>query len=85
MKSQSWSDRAMRRGAGAVFFRPPEANMRDRIWHMVDTHQGLKRVQWRPGIDVWHGVDGERWTAETAYDLNWRWVAVAMDQSGGRP
>ena len=83
--SMSWSERAARRGAGVVFFRPPEAAQRDRAWHMVDTHLGLRRVQWRPGIDVWHGADGERWTAFSAHELHWKYVSIALDQTGGRP
>jgi len=82
--SQSWSERAARRGAGVVLFRPPEAALRERAWHVIETHLGLRRLQWRPGIEVWHGDVGERWTAEFAGEHHWKYAGIALDQSGGR-
>jgi hypothetical protein len=80
----SWRERARRRGAGVALFRPPEAELRERRWHVIDTHLGRRRMQWRPGIDVWHNAEGQRWTAESAAEFGWHYVGVAPDQSGGR-
>jgi hypothetical protein len=78
------SERAARRGAGIVLFQPPEAAVRERAWHMVETHLGLRRLQWRPGIDVWRGEEsGERWTAEFGGQYRWKYVSIALDQTGG--
>jgi hypothetical protein len=67
------AERARRRGAGVVFFRPP-AESRVPSWHIVQTHLGERRLQWRPGIDVWYGDDKRRWTAEFAGEAKWRYV-----------
>jgi hypothetical protein len=83
MIHMSPQERAARRARYGTFA-PPDRSVR--AWHIVDTHLGTKRVQWRPGIEVWHGEEsGERWTAETAYDRRWVYVAPSLDQSGGRP
>jgi hypothetical protein len=85
MTQMSPQARAERRARHGVFV-PPEPERPFRAWHIVDTHLGRRRLQWRPGIDVWHGEDpGERWTAETAYDRRWVYVSVALDQTGGKP
>ena len=81
---QSGSERAARRGAGVQFFRPPGEAVRERAWHRVETHIGPQRLQWQPGIDVWRGPEGERWTAEFGHAQGWRYVGRADDQSGGR-
>ena len=82
---QTGRDRAARLGAGVQHFRPPENMIGTRAWHQVDTHMGRRRVQWRPGIEVWHGDIGERWTSEAAHALNWTYVSLSLDQSGGVP
>jgi hypothetical protein len=81
----SWSHRAFLRGVGMNFFCPPDDEKGHRHWHMVDGHLGLMRVQWRPGIDVWRGAEGERWTAEFAFANHWKYIGLAEDQSGGVP
>lgn len=83
--TMSWSARARQRGAGVKLFRPPEAQASDRRWHVVEDQLGGRmRLQWRPGIDVWHGEEGERWTAETASQLGWTYVGLSDNQVGGR-
>jgi hypothetical protein len=83
---QTGRDRAFRRGGGGIrCFRPPADQLWELRWHSVETHVGLQRVQWRPGIDVWHDEVGGRWTSERAQTLKWRYVGVAEDQSGGLP
>ncbi len=79
--NQSWSERAQRRGAGASFFRPPERLKNEMLWHVVDTHLGRLRLQWRPGIDCWHGEEGERWTAEFGAELAWTYVGLSDRQT----
>jgi hypothetical protein len=83
MTQMSGQERAARRSRYGTF-EPP--NPTERAWHIVDTHLGRRRVQWRPGIEVWHGEDpSERWTSETAYRGRWVYVAPALDQTGGKP
>jgi hypothetical protein len=83
--NQSWTDRAFTRGAGMEFFTPPLEQKTHRRWHVVETHVGLRRVQWRPGIERWHGEAGESWTAESCHRLGWTYVEVAANQRGGLP
>jgi len=82
---QSGRERAMRRGAGAHFFRPPAELCSERKWHLIQTADGVARVQWRCGIDVWHSEAGARLTAEWAYHQGWKYIGLSPDQSGGRP
>lgn len=86
---QTGADRAARRGANVVLFRPPSAGTIDvRQWHWIDTHLGRKRLRWNPGIEVWTGEDHERWTAEFAGESGWKWVGIAENQftpKGRRP
>jgi hypothetical protein len=74
---QDGRDRAARRGAGIVMFRPPEAEMRLQNWHHVSTHEGEKVLQWRPGIEIWKDRDGLRWTAESAGSRHWTYLGLA--------
>jgi hypothetical protein len=60
---------ARRRG---VIFRPPEPG--ERAWHNIETHMGPMTLEWRPGIEIWRDVAGQRWTAELAGELEWRYV-----------
>jgi hypothetical protein len=73
----SWTARAARRGAGAVFLRPPVEHLRDRKWHVLDTPQGRKRFQWRPGIDVWLDEADARWTSEACGKMGFEYVGVS--------
>jgi hypothetical protein len=72
----SWTERARRRGAGMVIFRPPAPHHTELAWHRVQTHFGERVLQFRPGIDVWKDADGQRWTAELAGELKWQWLAA---------
>jgi hypothetical protein len=73
----SWTQRQRQRGANMVLFRPPAELVPFVLWHDVNTHLGPKRLQWRPGIDVWKDDDGNRWTAEYAGDMHWTYVRLA--------
>lgn len=75
----SWTRRADRRGAGAILFRPPEAERSALKWHLVDTPAGRMRLQWRPGIDVWLDTDGGRWPSEVGGALGFTYVGEAQD------
>jgi hypothetical protein len=81
----SWTERAFIRTGGDPVFSPPEDQRQHRRWHMIGTHRGTERMQWRAGIWVWHDAEGQRWTDRTAAELGWRYVCVADDQSGGEP
>lgn len=81
--NHSWSERISRRTPDASF-RPPDNQVCVRRWHMIETHKGAQRMEWRAGIFVWHDVDGERWTDVTAHQLGWRYIGIAGDQSGGK-
>ena len=60
-------------------FRPPDAGLR--AWHIIETHQGRRRLLWRPGTEIWHAEDrAERWTSETAYERRWAYICIALDQ-----
>jgi hypothetical protein len=72
--------RAARRG-GRIFT-PPDPSADG--WHEVQTHMGVKTLQWRAGIEVWRDAMGQRWTAELAGDLVWRYIGPA-DLGGENP
>jgi hypothetical protein len=73
----SWSRRAAQRGAGTVLMRPPPEHLAERRWHRVMTHLGERALQWQPGIEIWRGLEAERWTAEAAGDYGWQWLGLA--------
>lgn len=75
--TQTWANRAFRRGKGVVLFQPPEAEINFDHWHIVETHEGAKTLQWRPGIAIWKDRDGLRWTAESAGAKGWSYVGLA--------
>ena len=71
----SGRERALRRGAGAVFFQPPMAHMSKAEWHLIDTGAGgMCVLQWRPGIYRWMWPDGATMTAENAGKSDWVYV-----------
>jgi hypothetical protein len=74
---QDGRDRAARRGAGIVMFRPPQDQVHLLNWHQILTHDGEKTLQWRPGIEIWKDAEGLRWTAESAGSKNWRYLRIA--------
>jgi hypothetical protein len=82
---QDGADRAARRGAGVVLFRPPEDQLSVKRWHTIDTHLGRRRLLWQPGIDVWRGEYHERWTAQFGGEYGWIYVGVADNQVNVRP
>jgi hypothetical protein len=74
---QDGKERASRRGAGMVLFQPPATELRFDRWHVVETHEGVKTLQWKPGISIWRDQDGLRWTAESAGARGWKYVGPA--------
>ncbi len=70
----SAAERAARRGG--PIFAPPDPS--EDGWHEVLTHQGPMRLQWRAGILVWRNAEGQRWNAEFAGDLGWRYIGPAV-------
>jgi hypothetical protein len=75
---QTGADRAFRRGAGVVLFRPPGHLLTVCQRHIIETHLGRRRLLWRPGVEVWNGEDTERWTSEFAREHHWKYVAIAL-------
>lgn len=78
-----WKERAKRHRQEQMVFRPPGVFISLLLWHIVDTHRGRKRLQWRPGIGVWKDEDGARWTEEAAGELRWQYVNPAEDAPDG--
>jgi len=73
----SWTDRAQRRGAGAVFLRPPADLCGSSLWHLVMTSTGPRRLKWRPGIERWEDARGDTVPSEQAGALGWSYIGAA--------
>jgi hypothetical protein len=66
-----------RRGPKLGSFTPPDEGL-VWSWHIVDTHEGRKRLQWLSRTAVWQSEEPDaRWTAEAAYRYRWVYVAPA--------
>lgn len=65
--------RALRRGAGAVLLQPPPGHLSTAGWHLIDcAEDGVKLLQWRPGVYRWLDKDGVTSTpAERAGARDW--------------
>ena len=73
MTSMSASRRAIRRST-PVLFQPPGDAVHFLRSHVIDTHMGRMTLEWRPGIAVWRHPEGQRWAAEFAHELGWKYV-----------
>lgn len=70
----SWTARAQQRRQAEVFRPLGDAGLSEG-WHLIETHiPHLVMLQWRPGTETWHCADGQRWTAECAHELGWRYI-----------
>jgi hypothetical protein len=79
---QDGKERARRRGAGAIFVQPPAEHLTALRWHMLQAPDGIRRMEWQPGIMVWYDEKRVRCPAEAAGRDGWTYIGVADDQSG---